>query len=113
VKTTRAKTTTPPTRHRLVHYGLVFLGLVFVAHALIGQNGLFAMLRAREEFRSLEQELADIRARNAALKEEARRFREDPAAIEDIARREHDMIKDGERVYIIRDVLPNDPTPGK
>lgn len=113
MKTSRTSTTNPPTRQRLFHYGLVFLGLVFVAHALIGQNGLFAMLRAREEFRALEQKLADIRTRNAALKEETRRFREDPAAIEDLARREHDMLKDGERVYIIRDVLPNESEPRK
>lgn len=112
MKSSRTPATNPPARRRLIHYGLVFLGLVFVAHALIGQNGLFALLRAREDFRALEQRLSDIRVRNAVLQEETRRFREDPSAIEELARREHDMIKDGEKVYILRDVRPGD-TPRK
>ena len=34
----------------------------------------------------------------------ARRLREDPAAIEEIARRELGLIKPGERVFILKDV---------
>ncbi len=97
---------TPTRRRRAVQYALVFLGCVLVVDALVGDKGLFAMLRAREEYRELEASLARARARNAALKEEARRYRQDPAAIEEAARRDLGMIKDGEKVFIIRDVLP-------
>lgn len=92
---------------------MVFLGLVLVTHALVSDNGLFAMLRARAQYKALEQSLAQARSRNAALKEEARRYREDPSAIEEVARREHGMIKEGEKVFIIRDVLPAEIPPGK
>ncbi len=110
-KSRLATASTPNRRRRAVQYGLVFLGCVLVGNALIGDKGLFAMLRARSQYRELEVSLAQARARSAALKEEARRYREDPAAIEEAARRDLGMIKDGERVFIIRDVLPADLSP--
>lgn len=109
MKKSRAELASAPARRRrAVQYALVFLGCVLVVDALVGDKGLFARLRAREEYRVLEDSLARARARNAALKEEARRYREDPSAVEDAARRDLGMIKDGEKVFIIRDVLPAD-----
>lgn len=93
-------------RRRAVQYVLVFVGCVLFVDALVGDKGLFAMLRAREEYRGLEVSLSQARAKNAALKDEARRYREDPAAIEDAARRVG-MIKEGEKLFIIRDILPD------
>jgi cell division protein FtsB len=37
------------------------------------------------------------------LREEARRLREEPSAIEEIARRELGLIKPGEKLFIIRE----------
>ena len=48
--------------------------------------------------------IARQRAENARLRETARRLREDPSAIEEIARRELGLIKPGERVFIVKDV---------
>jgi cell division protein FtsB len=39
------------------------------------------------------------------LRELARRLKEDPLAIEEIARRNLGLIKPGEKVFIIKDVL--------
>ena len=41
-----------------------------------------------------------------SLREDARRLREDPAAIEEIARRELGLMSPGEKLFIIRDVEP-------
>jgi len=89
----------------------VFLlaGCVLVIDALVGDKGLLAMIQARQEFRNLEQSLADVRAENARLRDEARRLREDPSAVEDLARRELGLIKPGEKLFIIKDVAPKDP----
>ena len=46
------------------------------------------------------------RAENQWLREEARRLREDPSAIEEIARRDLGLIKPGEKVFIIKDIEP-------
>jgi cell division protein FtsB len=40
------------------------------------------------------------------LREDARRLREDPAAIEEIARRELGLMSPGEKLFIIRNVEP-------
>ena len=65
-----------------------------------------AMLRARHEYDDLAASIARQRAENGRLREEARRLREDPAMIEEIARRELGLIRPGEKVFIVKDVLP-------
>lgn len=87
---------------------LLFMASVIVVDGLVGDRGLLAMLRARQEYDALSASIARQRAENARLRETARRLREDPAAIEEIARRELGLIKPGERVFILKDVpLPN------
>lgn len=84
-------------------------GCVLVIDALVGDKGLLAMIQARQEFRALEQSLAEVRAENTRLRDEARRLREDPQAVEDLARRELGLMKPGEKLFIIKDVAPKDP----
>ena len=92
--------------HRGLHYFLIFTSLVLVIDALVGEKGLIAMLKARQQYRVLEQSLSQSRADNARLRDNARRLREDPDAIEDIARRELGLIEPGEKLFIIRDITP-------
>jgi cell division protein FtsB len=89
---------------RLVRYGLVFITIVLVIDAIVGEKGLLALLEARRTFGMIEQSLQRARRDNADLREEARRLREDPTAIEDLARRELGLIKPGEKLFILRDV---------
>ena len=77
--------------------------------ALVGDKGLLAMLEARDRFRQLEQSLTTARAHNEQLREEARRLREDPSAIEEIARRDLGLMYPGERLFILKDVESRDP----
>ena len=98
-----------PRRRRILKAVFLLAGCVLVIDALVGDKGLLAMIQARQEFRNLEQSLADVRAENARLRDEARRLREDPSAVEDLARRELGLIKPGEQLFIIKDVAPKDP----
>ena len=103
-------TTTPRRRRRrAVQYLLIFVGGVLMIDALVGEKGLLAMIKARQEYRAFEQALADSRSANARLREEARRLREDPDAIEAIARRELGLMKPGEKLFIVKDVGPATP----
>ena len=94
---------------RLLQYLLVFVSCVLVVDAIVGEKGLIAMMKAREQYRALEVSLARARCENTRLREEARRLREDPAAIEEIARRELGLIKPGEKLFIVKDVRPDQP----
>lgn len=82
------------------------MGCVLVVDALVGENGLAALLKARKDYRALEISLAHARTENARLREEGRRLREEPAAIEDIARRDLGLIRPGEKLFIVKDVRP-------
>ena len=91
-----------------MHYVLLLVGTVLIVDALVGEKGLLAMLQVRAQHAALEQSLADVRADNARLREEARRLREDPDAIEDLARSELGLIRPGEKLFIVKDVAPRD-----
>lgn len=98
-----------PRGRRLLQYVLALVTCVLVVDAIVGEKGLLAMMRARQEHQALEQSLARAKAENARLREEARRLREDPVTIEEIARRELGLMKPGERLFIIRDIRPEPP----
>ena len=93
-------------RGRIVRYLIVAVGCVLIIDALVGERGFLAMLKARQQFRLLEASLGRSRSENAQLREQARQLREDPHAIEDIARRELGLIRPGEKLFIIKDVKP-------
>ncbi|HEY6361001.1 MAG TPA: septum formation initiator family protein [Vicinamibacterales bacterium] len=99
-------TSAPRQRRRAVQYLLVFVGCVLAVDALVGEKGLLAMMKARQQYQALEQSLHSARSENARLREEARRLREDPSAIEDLARRELGLIRPGEKLFIVRDARP-------
>jgi len=86
---------------------LLVVGLVVLLDALFGERGLVEGFRSDQEVQAATASLARMRAESARLKEENQRLRdEDPATIEDAARRDHGMIKRGEKVFTIRDVKP-------
>jgi cell division protein FtsB len=51
-----------------------------------GDNGLPALLRARRDVQSLSRQIAALRAENARLAARAEALRNDPSAIEAVAR---------------------------
>lgn len=87
---------------------VLIAGGLLIVNALVGDRGLLAMLKARQQYRALEGALSRVTADNARLREEARRLREDPSAIEDIARRELGLIRPGEKLFILKDIAPPD-----
>jgi cell division protein FtsB len=88
---------------RAIEYGLLLIGCIVFVDALVGEKGLLETVKKRQEFRTLEQSIQRARAENALLREEARRLRNDPAALEDLARRELGLIKPGEHLFILKD----------
>jgi cell division protein FtsB len=94
---------------RLVRYGLMVVTAVVVIDAIVGEKGLLALMRARQDYQVLESSLRAVRSENQRLREQARRYREDPATIEELARQDLGLIKPGEKLFIIRDLPPSAP----
>ena len=98
----------PDRTRRIVQTLLLFIAAVIVVDALVGEQGLFAMLRARRQAEELAATIARQRAENTRLRLEVGRLKDDPAAIEEVARRELGLIRPGEKVFIIKDLSPAD-----
>ena len=89
---------------RIAQYVLLVLIAVVAVDALVGEKGLLDRLKAGAEIRGLEATLGGARTENGRLTELARRLREDPVAVEELARRDFGFIKPGERLFIVKDV---------
>lgn len=90
-------------RKRLVRYGLVIASVVLLVHALFGENGYLATIRAEREYATAEQELAAVRQENRRLEQTIDRLDHDPAALEEAAREQLRMVKPGEKLLILKD----------
>lgn len=90
---------------------VVFFCAVMGVDAVVGDRGVLAMWRARQQYEELSSTLARVRSENARLAEAARRLRDDPTAIEELARRELGLIRPGEKVFIVKDLAGSDRTP--
>ena len=92
-----------PLRTRLLNYVLGFVTVVLVVDALVGDRGLVDTLRARRQHEAIAAALAQKRQENARLRDDIRRLREDPGAIESLAREQLGLIREGELLFIVRD----------
>ena len=90
----------------MVRIPLLLMAIAVTVDAVVGDRGLLATLRARQQYDDLVSSIARQRLENDRLREDVRRLREDPAAIEEIARRELGLMSPGEKLFIIRDVVP-------
>jgi cell division protein FtsB len=81
----------------------LFFGVLLV-NSLVGENGYLASIRAGREAAALHAEVARIRLENQELQRQGRRLQEDPAAVEEAARRDLGFIRPGETVIVIRDL---------
>ena len=86
-----------------MHLLLVFVTLVLVADALVGEKGLIESMRARRQYRDVAASLESLRRENSRLREHVRRLRDDPGAIESLAREQLGLIRPGEVLFIIKD----------
>jgi cell division protein FtsB len=92
-----------PWRTRVLNYVLAFVTVVLVVDALVGDKGLLDTLRARRQHRALTAALAQKRQENVRLRDDIRRLKEDPGAIEALAREQLGLMRDGEVLFIVRD----------
>jgi cell division protein FtsB len=107
----------PRTRRRYgvwIRRAVLLATLVVLVDAVFGDRGLAETRRARRIYAEAAAELSDLQEANAGLREQTRRLTEDPAAIEDVARKELGLIRPGEVLFVVkpsRSLLPLSPAP--
>lgn len=103
------KPETTPRGRRLFRAGLIVVTIVVLIDAIVGEKGLVALMRANDDKAAVVHELETVRLDNQRALEQARRYREDPATLEELARRDLGLIRPGEKLFIIRDLPPAQP----
>jgi cell division protein FtsB len=92
----------------MVNFILAFVAIALLVDALVGNRGLLETMRARRQYAELAAALARTRQENERLRDNIRRLREDPNAIESVAREELGLMRDGEVLFIVRDARDPD-----
>ena len=95
-----------PQRLSPLGYLLLIVSGGLVVNLLVGDSGLLAMRAANRQYAELEARIEALRQENEALQEEARRLRDDPGRIEEVARGELGLMRPDEQVFIIRPDQP-------
>lgn len=83
------------------YYQIVFILIVLAVVWLIlsPQSGLLALWKKRSELQDLQQQTVVLQEENDRLQKEIDRLENDPQYLEEIARREHNLLKKNERVF--------------
>lgn len=98
----------PPTTiwRRALNYLLVFATVVLLVDALVGERGLVASVRARQQSDELEASVSQLKRENARLRELADRLEDDPTTIESVAREKLGLVRAGEILVVVKDIEP-------
>lgn len=81
---------------------LFLIGAIFLVAllSLFGSKGLMEVLALKGRSEAIEEEIGRLRRQNASLAERIKRIHEDPSYLEQLARQELGMIKEGELLFI-------------
>ena len=74
---------------------LLILGLL----TFFGEKGILRMMHLQKELAKIQEDNRQIETENQKLKEEVRRLKVEKRVIEEIARKELGMVKEGEVIY--------------
>ncbi len=86
-------------RKRPILLLFLFLFLLFGFFTFFGDKGLFHLLKLKKEMERIKETNLKIEEENQKLREEIRRLKQDKRYIEEIARKELGMVKEGEILY--------------
>jgi len=83
---------------------MAFAACVLLVNGLFGERGLMDTIRARRAYTIASRDLDRVKRDNEALRDQARRLRNDPTTIEAVAREELGLMRPGEILVTIKDV---------
>jgi cell division protein FtsB/cell division protein DivIC len=78
---------------------VLFLFLIFGFFTFFGDKGIIHLLRLQKEWGRIKEANVKIEEENRKLREEVKRLQYEKRYIEEIARKELGMVKEGEVIY--------------
>ncbi len=97
-----------PLRRRL-WLVLVLTVCLFLVYSAVGERGLVRLNIILEQRDELRARVDALQESNLDLAEQISLLRDDPATIENLARTELGMVRDGETVFILSDLPGEQP----
>jgi cell division protein FtsB len=88
--------------------GTVIALVALAVGSVFGDRGILSMVGEREKIEALRGELDGLRAENARLAAEIKDLRQNPRAIERLAREELGLARPDETVFLIRDAASDE-----
>ncbi len=86
-------------RKKFLFFFIIGTFLLFGFFTFFGDKGIVHLLRLKKELARLKEMNAQMEEENRRLKEEIRRLQYDKKYIEEIARKELGLVKEGELIY--------------
>jgi cell division protein FtsB len=80
---------------------IALVGLIL--GALFGDRGILQLLRQKRQSEALVLEIEHLEQENARLADQIRALREQPGAVERLAREELGLVRAGETVFLLHD----------
>jgi len=90
-------------KNQLTYIGLVLVVLLILWVVFAPNRGILALHKSKNEIARLQAENRRLIEENKALQTEINRLQEDPAYLEEKARKEYGMLKENEVLYIFKD----------
>jgi len=78
---------------------VLFLFLIFGFFTFFGDKGIVHLLRLQKEWGRIKETNVEMEEENRKLREEVKRLQHEKRYIEEIARKELGMVKEGEVIY--------------
>jgi len=98
-KTRPKQKLSPAQENQLIKIIFILLAAAFLWILFAPGSGVVTLLGKRSELKKLQQETAEIEQQVNTLQKDIDRLENDPAYLEDIARRDYDLLKKNEKVY--------------
>lgn len=89
-------------KKQLPYIGVFLLILLLLWIVFAPDRGILALYKSNKEIQRLQAENAKLEQENMVLQEEINRLQNDPAFLEEKARKEYGMLKDNEVLYIFK-----------
>ncbi len=86
----------------LAYTGLFFTLLVFLWIVFAPNRGILDMLRTQKKLEKVQAENRKLKEENKALRKEIDKLQDDPAYLEEKARKDYGMLKENETLYIFK-----------
>lgn len=86
---------------KIRRYGLIVLFVILSFHFLFADGGLVSYIKVKRGIKSAQASISSLDKENAVLRNEIDRLQKDDDYLEEVVRKKHGFLREGERLYRI------------